>query len=377
MHLAIIANGFQEDYMEQMLNHMAPLADRIDFIGSSIHRDRTVPGNVVFYNLRGGHEEQASIISKITRILRYHLKLAAYLIRSRATVVHAQYVRFPVAEGIFLTLFIRLLGKRAVYTVHDVLPHSRDTRMNRMVYGWIYRLQHQIIAHTNYIRQRVAGEFGIPERKIHVVPHGVYERSFDTALTPALARKRLQLEEDRLTLLFFGFIAEYKGLDLLLDSMKRYTGDRKIHLVIAGRVAPEYKQAFSRLVEDPSVKHLLTLHIRFIRDEEIETLFRAAHVAVLPYREASQSGVLFMSYAYGVPVLVPNLGGFPDDVIPEKTGFIFEKEDPAALANCLEQISRTESVISGACSQFIRDHAFTQYAWSRSCAMMAEVYRLK
>jgi glycosyltransferase involved in cell wall biosynthesis len=377
MHLAIIANGFQEDYMEQMLTHMAPLADRIDFIGSSIHRDRTVPGNVVFYNLRGGHEEQVPVVSKITRILRYHLKLVTYLLWSRATIVHVQYVRFPVAEGILLTLFIRLLGKKAVYTAHDVLPHSRDTRINRIVYGWIYRLQNQIIAHTNYIRQRIAGEFGIPERKIHVVPHGVYERSFDTALTPAIARKQLQLEEDRLILLFFGFIAEYKGLDLLLGSMKQVHGKRKLHLVIAGRVAPEYRNEFSRLVEDPSVKGMLTLHIRFIRDEEIETLFKAAHVAVLPYREASQSGVLFMSYAYGVPVLVPNLGGFPDDVIPEKTGFVFEKENPSDLTLCLEQISSTESVITGSCSQFIRDHAFTQYAWSRSCSMMADVYRLK
>jgi hypothetical protein len=64
-------------------------------------------------------------------------------------------------------------------------------------------------------------------------------------------------------------------------------------------------------------------------------------------------------------------------VIPDKTGFVFEKENAPDLTLRLEQISRTESVISGSCSQFIRNHAFTQYAWSRSCSMMADVYRMK
>lgn len=375
MHITIIANGFQEDYIEQLLNNMAGQVDRIDFIGSAIHHGRPIPSNVFFYNLRGGHEE-ASIPNKITRVARYHIRLFLYLLGTRSEVVHVQWVRFPFLEGILFTLFMRFLGKKVIYTAHDVLPHSGDTRCNRLLYRGVYRAQNQIIAHTNYIRQRILNEFSIPDRKVHVVPHGVYERPFDPGLSPQQARVRLQLSTDSLVLLFFGYIAEYKGLDLLLESMKHYTGIPKIQLVIAGRVSPEYKNAFSTLVEDAEVKDNLVLHIRFIRDEEIETLFKAAHVAVLPYREASQSGVLFMSYAYGIPVLVPNLGGFPDDVIPERTGFIFEKGNPVSLAQTLKEISCNNSVISGDCSESIRSHAFTHYAWQRSCAMMTDVYRL-
>jgi glycosyltransferase involved in cell wall biosynthesis len=375
MHVTIIANGFQEDYIEQLLKNMAGQVDRIDFIGSSIHRDRPMPSNVVFYNLRGGHEE-APLVSKFTRVAISHLKLFRYLLGTRSEAIHVQWVRFPILEGILFTLFMRLLRKKVIYTAHDVLPHSGDTPVNRMLYRGVYRVQNQIIAHTNYIMQRILNEFSVPVRKVHVVPHGVYERPFDPALTPRLARERLQLPADTLVLLFFGYIAEYKGLDLLLESIKTYTGRPKIQLVVAGRVSPEYKASFNSLVEDPSVKDNLVLHIRFIRDEEIETLFKAAHVAVLPYKEASQSGVLFMSYAYGVPVLVPNLGGFPDDVIPEHTGFIFDKGNPVSLAHTLERISRNDPVMSGSCSESIRTHAFTHYAWSRSCAMMIDIYKM-
>ena len=179
MHICIIANGFQEDYTEQLLNNLAGKVEKIDFIGSSIHMGRNINASVRFINLRGAHDEKAAFYKKLLRVAAYHFRLLKYIASTKATVMHVQWVRFPIVEGIFIVLFMQLLRKKVIYTVHDVLPHSKDNYYNRSIYRILYSVQNQLIAHTNYIRNRIVSEFGIRPGKIHVIPHGVYERPED------------------------------------------------------------------------------------------------------------------------------------------------------------------------------------------------------
>lgn len=374
MKVTIIANGFQEDYTEHLLNNMVGKVEKIDFIGSSIHLDRNINKSIRFLNLRGDHSEDVSKTKKLVRVLKYHFLLVMYILQSRIRIVHVLYVRFPVIEGILFVWFIRLTGKKVIYTAHDVMPHSRDTLYNRLLYKWLYKAPNKIIVHTNYIKSRIESEFHIAPGKISVIPHGVYEKEQNATITREVARKNLGLPEDKIILLFFGIIAEYKGLDTLLNSIKFLKNSERTRIFIAGKISVEYKAQFEKMISDPGLKHYLIPMLRYIKDEEIESVFKASDITVLPYKEASQSGVLFMSYTYGIPVLVPDLGGFPDDVLPGKTGYIFNRNNAESLAEKINQFTEKKDRSDWKMAPFIMTYARDHYSWDKSCLQMSELY---
>jgi glycosyltransferase involved in cell wall biosynthesis len=269
---------------------------------------------------------------------------------------------------------MRLTGKKVIYTAHDVMPHSQDTLYNRMVFKWLYKAPNKIIVHTNYIKNRIVSEFHIAPEKITAVPHGVYEKEQNAAITREVARRKMGLPGDKIILLFFGIIAEYKGFDILLNSLKFLKNPERIRILIAGKISIEYKTLFEKIIGDTGIKHYLIPMLRYIKDEEIESVFKASDITVLPYKEASQSGVLFMSYTYGIPVLVPNLGGFPDDVLPGKTGYIFEKNNAESLAEKIDLFTKSKDQSDLEMAPFIRSYALDHYSWDKSCLQMRELY---
>jgi len=110
---------------------------------------------------------------------------------------------------------------------------------------------------------------------------------------------------------------------------------------------------------------------RHILEEEIELIFKAADLVVLPYTEASQSGVLFMSYAYGKPVIAPALGGFPDDIEIGKTGLLFEPFNAASLSAAIRNY--VEHWNSD--STYIKEFAQKNYSWDTSCECLVNIYQ--
>lgn len=376
MHVAIIANSFQEDYIEHLVNHLADKVDRIDLIGSSKYNCRSLNDKVTVYNLRGEDNLSESFFKKITRTISYYFKLIGYLDRSDASVIHIQWLRFYVLEGVFLPLFVRLLGKKVIYTVHDILPRLQESFINKLKFKFIYKCPNQLIVHTNYIKGRLKNEFNIPETKIHVVVHGVYDRSKNEEVTHQNARDYFGLSQSATVILFFGIIAKYKGFDILLKSLNGLGERDDFQILVAGRVNADYKTELRNLIQKFNQVNVIP-EIRFIEDKEVEYCFKASDVTVLPYREASQSGVLFMSYAYGVPVIAPNLGGFPDDIIPSKTGYLFETADPDSLAASLFQFRKEWQNADELKHHFIENFAKTNYSWDKSCEQLMAVYKSK
>ncbi len=82
----------------------------------------------------------------------------------------------------------------------------------------------------------------------------------------------------------------------------------------------------------------------FIPDDETEVYFKAADVLVLPYRHIYQSGVLFLGYSFGLPVLAADVGALKEDIVEGKTGFVFRPEDPADLAETIARLFRERSL---------------------------------
>lgn len=364
MKIISIANGFQVDYMINYLNSIAGKVDQVDFIGSDIYPINRIPKTVKFINLRGGHEHDASLLRKIKRIIKYYCHLFQYLNKNKNDgIIHLQWLKFYFVDGVIIPWYCKKIGYRIAYTVHDVIPHDKDTLVNRLLFKKIYSLHQRLVVHTEFIKNRLINEFHVPAHKIRVIKHGVYQISDNQIIDRNIAKQKTGIDKENLILLFFGYITYYKGLDLLLKVFNQLSST-KLKLIIAGEVKDSYVNEVN-LLKNKYFENII-YKTKYISDGEMNDLFNAADLVVLPYREASQSGVLFMSYAYGVPVLAPKLGGFPYDIVENQTGILFEPNNEQSFhENLIKAISSiTEKKLLD--RNEIRNFAMMNYSWTKS-----------
>lgn len=162
------------------------------------------------------------------------------------------------------------------------------------------------------------------------VVHPLYD-NFGEALSKSEARKKLGIETGQKVILFFGFIRNYKGLDLLLQAMALpEIKSSAIKLLVAGEFY-EDRKAYDILIEQNQLESQLILKTDFIPDSEVKYYLSAADFVIQPYRNATQSGVTPLAYHFEKPMLVTNVGGLPDLVPEGKVGLICAPE-PKALA---------------------------------------------
>lgn len=158
--------------------------------------------------------------------------------------------------------------------------------------------------------------------------HPLYD-NFGDKINKAEARKHLGLNENDNTILFFGFIREYKGLDLLLEAMallKDQTPNSKLQipkLLIAGEFYKDRK-VYDDIIEKNQLRSDIILRTNFIADSEVKYYLSAADFIIQPYKSATQSGVTPLAYHFEKPMLVTNVGGLPDLVPDQKAGLIAE-----------------------------------------------------
>jgi glycosyltransferase involved in cell wall biosynthesis len=202
----------------------------------------------------------------------------------------------------------------------------------------------------------------------------------NTALTGAAARRQLGLGERDKVILFFGYIAPYKGLEFLVaafDELAR--GDKNYRLIIAGEPkTPKDKDYWKRIKETISrstAGDQVIQKIEYVPDAETELYFKAADVLVLPYVHIFQSGVLFLSYSFGLPVIAADVGAMRDEIISGKTGDIFEPEKVPALAATLRKFFASDLYLElDRRRQAIRDYADEKYSWKKIAALTTAVY---
>jgi glycosyltransferase involved in cell wall biosynthesis len=174
------------------------------------------------------------------------------------------------------------------------------------------------------------------EKPAQQVVHPLYD-NFGAIISKQEARKYLGLDENARIILFFGFIRQYKGLDLLLEAMQHLKNlqppTSNIQLLIAGEFYEDSKP-YHDLIEKYGIKDQLILRTDFIPDSEVKYYLCAADAVVQPYRNATQSGVTPLAYHFEKPMIVTNVGGLPALVPHEKAGLVTEP-DPAAIANAI------------------------------------------
>jgi glycosyltransferase involved in cell wall biosynthesis len=173
------------------------------------------------------------------------------------------------------------------------------------------------------------------------IPHPLYD-NFGNKVNQSDARNYLKLPLDSKIILFFGFIRQYKGLDLLIEAMadKRIKA-KGIKLVVAGEFYQDSKP-YIELIEKLELTDSLILHTNFIPDDEVKYYCCAADVIVQPYRNATQSGVTPLAYHFDKPMIVTNVGGLPKMVIDGATGLVAEPNVESIVEHVLEYFNLGE-----------------------------------
>jgi glycosyltransferase involved in cell wall biosynthesis len=167
-----------------------------------------------------------------------------------------------------------------------------------------------------------------------IVAHPLYD-NFGEPVNKNYAREKLALNKEDRIILFFGFIRQYKGLDLLIRAMADPAIKKtNIKLLVAGEFYEDQK-SYADLIREHELEKSVLLHTHFIPDNEVKYYLCAADCVVQPYRNATQSGVTPLAYHFEKPMIVSNVGGLPALVPHEKVGLVCVPEPPAIAASIL------------------------------------------
>ena len=344
--VALLTGGSDRPYVYGLTKVLLTAGVQLDLIGSDelIFPEFAANQGLSFLNLRGSQNTRAGILEKTVRICKYYVRLLRYAASAKPKLFHILWNnRFEYFDRTLLMLYYKLLGKKILFTAHNVNANkrdSRDSRLNRLTLGIQYRFSDCIFVHTEKMKQELASEFDVEESKISVIPFGINNAVPNTALTPEEAKKRLGVGPTDRTLLFFGRITPYKGVEYLIDAFRRVSArNENYKLLIAGRVdrAEAYWMPIKAGLANEIASGKIVVRDHFIPDEETEIYFKAADALVLPYKDIYQSGVLFLAHSFGLPVLAADVGSLADDIIPDKTGFAFAPENSVDLARVIEQ----------------------------------------
>lgn len=348
MRITILTGGFDRPYAYGLAMALADSGLELDVIGSDEIDSPELRSNprIRFLNLQPGWRSGVSFWRKLIRVAALYFRLVVYLARSESSIVHILWNnKLTYIDRTVLMIYHKLLGKRVTLTAHNVNTAKRDgtdSWLNRVTLWTQYRLADRIFVHTQKMKNELISEFRVQPQAVQVIPFGINNAVRHTSLKPQEAKARLGIPESDPTLLFFGRIQPYKGLEYLVEAVEQLNekSETKYRLIIAG--APkkehvEYWNQIKRLIERGAFAERVIQHIQFIPDDETEVYFKAADVFVLPYTEIYQSGVLFLGYSFGLPVIASDVGGFADEIVCGETGWLSRPADAGHLAATLER----------------------------------------
>ncbi len=221
-----------------------------------------------------------------------------------------------------IILLARIAGAKTILTVHDAVPHPGERPLGQ---GWFQELAvrwtHRIIVLSDFVKNQLPLA---AQDKTSVIPHPVL-----TSNQQDFSRKLSKQP----SLLFLGRIAQYKGIDLLLEAVKDFPKDKIGKLTIAGLSMMK--------IDLPKTDFPIHLLQKWLSEEELQKLLLEHDVLILPYREASQSGVVTLGTAAVIPMVVTKVGGLPEQ-LNEAEAIWVEPEPDSIRDGILKLIENSE-----------------------------------
>jgi glycosyltransferase involved in cell wall biosynthesis len=248
--------------------------------------------------------------------------------------------------------------------------------------------------HSQHGRARLIDELGVDGELVHVIPHGVFTHLAERP--PGSPSPRSPFETDKPVVLCFGLMRPYKGIDVLLDAWCGVEGEEPLDdaelwiagmpkmditafLEVVGQAGQGHSQRgalrpqargveTTRDTRDPHVRFVP----RFIGDDELPAYFERADLVVLPYLQADQSGVLFTALAFGKPLLLSDVGGFPE-MTSTGAARVVPTGDARALGQALRELLHDRAALTEMCVK-ARAAADGRYSWESVARAHVELY---
>jgi D-inositol-3-phosphate glycosyltransferase len=345
MKISILNAGQQTDYLYGIVSGLSEIPSlEIDVVdsNSSVGVIEAFPHTALF-NLRGDNISKQTFFTKIWYIGIYYLRLLWYTAHTQSEIFHIQWENsLSLFDRTALILYYKLFGKKLIHTAHNVYKEARDGRPSLLHWASLkimYHLMDCIIVHTQKMKQELCSLFNIPPEKVVVIPHGINNRVPRRNISQIDARRKLGIEPSARAILFFGQIDEYKGVEDLIDAVSLLVKeDPEVVLLIAGRPKQGVKYAakLKSQAETLLPQKNVVFRMQFIPNDEVETYFAAADCLVLPYKRIYQSGVIFLAYRFGLPIIATDVGSFREDVVEGVTGFICNPNAPEDITKSLK-----------------------------------------
>jgi glycosyltransferase involved in cell wall biosynthesis len=276
-----------------------------------------------------------------------------------ADVVHYQWLTVPTLDALLLPSH-----RPRVMTAHYIAPPRPSRRQLRVARRAFGRMD-AVVAHSEHGAARLRDEIGLDPARVRVIPHGAFDY-----LTVVPDPKPLPPELEGANapvILFFGLLRPYKGIDTLL---RAFAGIENAELWVVGNPRLDPAPLRDLAAEAPGRVRFLT---RFVEDAEIAAIFRRADVLVLPYRDAEHSGVLYTGLAFGKPMVLSSVGGFPE-LAEEGAARLVPPEDPQALREALAELVGDEAA-RAPLAEASRRAAAGPFSWDRAARLTLDLYR--
>lgn len=204
----------------------------------------------------------------------------------------------------------------------NIVPHEHRPGDRQLTNYFIQRIDGLIAMSKSVLTDGVSFRKNLPTG---YCPHPIFD-NYGEKLSFQEAKQKLKLEPETRYLLFFGFIRDYKGLDLLINA---FADERLRKFPVKLLVAGEYysnPESYLKLIAEKKLEEFIELRTDFIPDDEVRLYFSAADMVVQPYKSATQSGVTQIGYHFNKPMLVTNVGGLSEIIPDGKIGYVVEPE---------------------------------------------------
>ena len=356
----IIGRGGTQLYTSQLFNSLRKKNELdVDLIlGDYLYNYNMFPDDTNHIHKFHAAPSYWFMILQIFNPLNY-LSILNYINKEKPSVVHLVFEDF---FSTCLILVFHFKNVKIVFTEHNPKLHEGEkflVWLNQSLSKLILRgISDKIVVHGNILKDIVV-ESGTPSDKVIVIPHGDYSYYTRWGSCRSSDAKRV---------LFFGMISPYKGLRYLIDAepiISREIEDYKF--VIAG--SGDFSE-YADLIKDPTK---FEIHNKFIPDQDVARYFENASVVVLPYIDASQSGVVPIAYAFGIPVIASNVGSIPEVVIDNVTGLIVPPKDVQALADAIIKVLKNDHL-----REEMGNNAYKMMqenlSWDRNADLLNKVY---
>jgi D-inositol-3-phosphate glycosyltransferase len=211
---------------------------------------------------------------------------------------------------------------KIISIIDNIIPHEKKIGDKKLAKYFIKPVDGFVVMSKSVLDDI---EFFDKKKPKVFCPHPLYDNFGDT-IPKDSAKKKLGLEMSLKYILFFGFIRDYKGLNLLLNAMPAILkSDNKIRLIVAGEFYTDSKPYFE-IIKKNKLEEYVLMHNDFIADEKVAEYFCAADIIVQPYKDATQSGVTQIAYHFNKPMIVTNVGGLAEIIPDAKVGYVVKPD---------------------------------------------------